>query len=233
MSESVEGPVSVRTGPSFYRSGQAQSWLLRLCERLAYILVMADPARRRATYQDVLRAPENKVAEVIDHELYLSPRPGSRHAHAASSLGIKLGAPFMFGGGGPGGWIILDEPELHLGREPAILVPDLAGWRRERMQLAEEVAYFTIAPDWVCEVLSPSTGRLDRAQKLPLYGAEGVRHAWLVDPSQRTLEVYRNESGRWLLLATHAEATRVRAEPFEAVELELGALWTDAPAREG
>lgn len=193
---------------------------------------MAGPARRRATYEDVLRAPEHLVAEVIDGELHLSPRPGSRHAHASSSLGIKLGAPFMFGGGdGPGGWIILDEPELHLGGEPAILVPDLAGWRRERMQLGEEVAYFTLAPDWVCEVLSQSTGQLDRAKKLPLYAAEGVRHAWLLDPTQRTLEVYRNEAGRWLLLATYAGDARVRAEPFDAVELDLSALWIDGPAK--
>lgn len=188
---------------------------------------MAEAARKRATYEEVLRAPEHLVAEVIDGDLYLNPRPGLQHAEAASVLFGDLQSPFGRGRGGPGGWILLMEPELHVGNEPAILVPDLVGWRRERLPSIPAAPFLTLAPDWICEVISPSTGRLDRAKKLPLFVTEGVRHAWIVDPIQHTLEVLRNESGRWLLLATYADDARVRAEPFEAIELELGALWAD------
>jgi Uma2 family endonuclease len=186
---------------------------------------MVDPATRRATYEDVLRAPEHKVAEIVDGVLHLSPRPASRHFAAASALGEELGPPFKRGRGGPGGWIIADEPELHLGSD--ILVPDLAGWRRERLPKWPDAAYVTLAPDWICEVLSPSTSRLDRADKLPVYAREQVRHAWLVDPVARTLEVLRLESARWLIIATYAGDAHIRAEPFDAIELELGLLWAD------
>jgi len=187
---------------------------------------MVDVVKRRATYQDVLDAPAHKVAELIDGELVLSPRPAKPHAMAASVLGEELGPPFKRGRGGPGGWIIIDEPEIHFGAD--VLVPDLAGWRRERMPIVTtEEAFFTLAPDWICEVLSPSTRKLDRAEKLPIYAAAAVSHAWLVDPVARTLEVYRLENGRWLLLATHADDARIRAEPFDAIELELGLLWAD------
>lgn len=191
---------------------------------------MAEAARKRATYDDVLRAPERLVAEVIGGDLYLNPRPGLAHAEAASVLFGELQSPFGRGRGGPGGWKLLVEPELHLGSEPAIVVPDLAGWRRERLPAIPHEPFLALAPDWLCEVVSPSTGRLDRAKKLPLYAAEGVGHVWLVDPLQRTLEVLRNEGGRFFLLATHADVARVRAEPFEALELELGALWADVQA---
>ena len=192
---------------------------------------MAEPARVRATYKDVLDAPEHLVAEVIDGKLVLSPRPSPPHANVSSALGDELGPPFRRGRGGPGGWILLDEPELHLGLEPQILVPDLAGWRRERLpSIDSRMAYFTLPPDWICEVVSPSTGKLDRARKLPLYAAFGVRHAWIVDPLLRTLEVRRLEGGRWVELGTFADDARVRAEPFDAIELELGALWADLAA---
>ncbi|SRR5258708_7757914 len=188
---------------------------------------MADPKRRRATYDDVLRAPEHMVAEVIEGDLHLSPRPAKPHTFAASALGGELQSPFGRGKGGPGGWVILDEPELHLGAEPAVLVPDLAGWRRERAPMAGDAPYFVVAPDWVCENVSPSTSRFDRIKKLPFYATQSIKHAWLIDPIPRTLEVFRNEAGRWVLLSTHADQDRIRAEPFEAVELELGALWAD------
>jgi Uma2 family endonuclease len=142
---------------------------------------------KRATYQDVLDAPENKVAEILDGELFLSPRPAPRHAVASSRLGFLIGGPFDQTGGGPGGWWILDEPELHLGEH--VVVPDLAGWRRERMPAIPEEAFFSLAPDWVCEVLSPSTARIDRGRKLRIYAAAGVAHAWFVNPLERTLEV--------------------------------------------
>src|SRR5262245_58841510 len=150
---------------------------------------MADPAKRRATYQDVLDAPEHMVAEIIDGDLRLSPRPGGPHTVAASMLGYLLGPPFYLGSGGPGGWIILVEPELHLGDD--IVVPDLAGWRIERMPIVPDAAFFTLAPDWVCEVLSRSTAVNDRAEKLPIYAASGVGHVWLINPIQHTLEVFR------------------------------------------
>jgi Uma2 family endonuclease len=163
------------------------------------------------------------VGEILDGELHTSPRPSASHALAASTLQSDLGTPFQRGRGGPGGWWILSEPELHLGEDVA--VPDLAGWRRDRLPSIPDAPFLTLAPDWACEVVSPSTERIDRAKKLPLYAREGVRHAWLVNPKTRTLEVLRNEGGRWLLLVTHAAEARVRAEPFEAVELDLLALW--------
>jgi Uma2 family endonuclease len=190
--------------------------------------------RRRATYQDVLDAPAHMVAQVIDGDLVLMPRPAAAHAVAASVLGAELIPPFSRGKGGPGGWILLFEPELHLG-EPGsedILVPDLAGWRRERMPVVEEAAYFTLAPDWVCEVLSPGTAKTDRADKLPIYAREQVSHVWLVDPAARTLEILRREGSRWLLVGVWSDEARLKGEPFEALDLELGALWEDMSARQ-
>ena len=184
---------------------------------------MGDPAKRRATYEDVLNAPSHKVAEIIDGELVLSPRPAGPHAAAATALGEELGPPFKRGRGGPGGWIILDEPELHLLGN--VLVPDLGGWRRETMGAIANEAYFTIRPDWVCEVLSPSTAATDRAEKMPIYARERVTHLWLVDPIARTLEGLVLEGARWSVLGTWRDDAKVRVEPFEAFELELGGLW--------
>jgi Uma2 family endonuclease len=182
---------------------------------------------KRATYEDVLNAPENKVAEILDGELFLSPRPAPRHALASAELGMAVGNPFHRGSGGPGGWWILDEPELHLGEH--ILVPDLAGWRRERLAAMPEEAYFSLAPDWVCEVLSPSTERIDRSRKLPIYAAAGIPHAWLLNPAERMLEVLRLRDGAWTIVAVTGDTDVVRAEPFEAGELELSRLWGDPP----
>jgi Uma2 family endonuclease len=195
---------------------------------MKYHSVMADPAKRRATYEEVLRAPPHKVAEIIDGELVLSPRPAGPHAAAATALGEELGPPFKRGRGGPGGWIILDEPELHLGRD--VLVPDLAGWRRETMSAVANEPYFTIRPDWICEVLSPSTERFDRSDKIALYAAAGVSHAWLVNPLQRTLEVLRlslEQPRQWLSLGVYQNEAKVQAEPFEAFTLDLAVLWMD------
>ncbi len=187
---------------------------------------MADPAKRLATYQDVLDAPAHMVAEIIDGELSLMPRPAKPHAAAATALGEELGPPFKRGRGGPGGWILLFEPEVHLG--PDVLVPDLAGWRRERMPvLSNETPHFTLAPDWACEVLSPSTEASDRARKLRIYAREQVLHVWLVDPLVRTLEVLRRVEREWRIIAVHEGDAVVRAEPFDAIELELSILWAD------
>lgn len=185
---------------------------------------MVDPARRRATYEDVLGAPVHLVTELIDGVLHTSPRPASRHAHSSTVLGIDLGAPFQRGRGGPGGWVFLDEPELHVGGD--ILVPDLAAWRRERMPELLDVPFFTLAPDWVCEVLSPSTHALDRARKRPIYARERVPHVWFIDPLTRTLEVFQLAADRYVVLATYQDDERVRAAPFDAIELDLAALWS-------
>jgi Uma2 family endonuclease len=182
--------------------------------------------RKPATYADLEALPEHVVGELIAGELHVSPRPAGPHTVTASVLGFELGGPFHLGRGGPGGWVILSEPELHLGQD--VLVPDLAGWRRERMPRVPRTPAFTLAPDWVCEVRSPSMARWDREAKLPVYAREGVRHVWFLDPEARTLEVLRLEGARYSPLATHTGTTRVRAEPFEALELELAALWDEA-----
>ncbi len=186
---------------------------------------MNEPVRRLATYADVLAAPEHEVAEVIAGELSLHPRPAKPHAAAASALGEELGPPFKRGKGGPGGWIILDEPELHLRGD--VLVPDLAGWRRATIDHLDDAAYFEMRPDWICEVLSPSTEKFDRTRKLPIYAREGVSHAWLVNPLLRTLEVLRLTNGNWTNVGTYEDEQEIRAEPFEAIVLALGVLWAD------
>lgn len=186
---------------------------------------MSVPAVRRATYDDVLAAPPNQVAEIVDGVLHLSPRPSGPHTLAASNLGGELAHPFHRGRGGPGGWIIVDEPELHLGAD--ILVPDLAGWRRERLPKYPNAAFVTLAPDWVCEVLSPRTHRFDRIDKKATYAREGVHYLWFIDPIERTLETYELIEGRWTELGSYATDAVVRAVPFDAIELELGVLWAD------
>ncbi|HEX7602289.1 MAG TPA: Uma2 family endonuclease [Polyangiaceae bacterium] len=186
---------------------------------------MANAAKRKATYEDLVALPDNVVGEIIHGVLHGNPRPAKPHAAAAAALGEELGPPFKRGRGGPGGWIILDEPELHLGEH--VVVPDLAGWRRERMPTLDDAAFFTLAPDWVCEVLSTRTAKVDRTEKLPIYAAHGVGHAWLVDPRLRTLEVLRRDGPLWVIVGTYQDDARVRAEPFDALELELGILWAD------
>ena len=183
----------------------------------------AKPLKKNATYADLVEVPENFVAEMFDGDLYASPRPAIRHSHAAAVLGGKLMEPFHNGRNGPGGWVILDEPELHFGND--VLVLDLAGWRRERLPEAPDEPYFTLAPDWVCEVLSPSTEPLDRGKKLRIYARQNVAHVWLVDPLRRLLEVLSLESDAWTVLAVHEGHAGVRAAPFDAIELELGELW--------
>lgn len=184
---------------------------------------MSSALKKNATYADLSAVPDNFVAEILGGELYASPRPASPHAHAAHLLGFELTGPFEVGRNGPGGWWFLSEPELHFGAD--LVVPDLAGWRRERMPVMPAVAHFTLAPDWLCEVLSPSTEAIDRRKKLPIYARGGVRNVWMIDPLQQTLEVLRLESQRWSLVATHEADARVRAEPFDAIELVLRTLW--------
>lgn len=184
-----------------------------------------DPVRRRAKYDDLLKVPSHLVAEIVAGELYATPRPAAPHARAASAVGQDL-SPFdrrPGGPSGPGGWWILDEPELHLGDD--IVVPDVAGWRQNRMPSIPNVAFFDLPPDWVCEVVSPTTGRLDRIGKMPIYASHGVFNLWLVDPAARTLEVYRLEATRWVVAQTLGGDEIVRAEPFSEIEIDLGRWW--------
>lgn len=176
-----------------------------------------------------LELPEHVVGEIINGELYVSPRPGLEHAVASSSIGDELVGPFQKGRGGPGGWWIVFEPEIHF--ETNILVPDLAGWRRERVPGGLKGPFTELAPDWVCEVVSPSTAGTDRVKKMPLYAHFGVKHIWIVDPLQKTLEVFMNDHAQWKLIATHSAKEKVRAAPFDAIEINLPDLWPE-PARE-
>ena len=180
-------------------------------------------AKKPATYEDLLAVPDTKVAELINGALYEFSRPRTTHASASSTLGEILGPPFKRGKGGPGGWIILDEPELHLGDD--VLVPDLAGWRRERMPELPDAPFLSLPPDWICEILSPSTAALDRSEKMPIYSVHAVKHLWLIDPAIRTLEVLRHQANGWYAVVTHAGDGAVRAEPFDAIELALANLW--------
>ena len=180
-------------------------------------------ARRRATYQDVLDAPAHLVAEVVAGTLYTHPRPAPPHTFATSVLGGELNPPFHRGRGGPGGWWILDEPELHLGED--ILVPDLAGWRRDRMPELPDTPYFPLAPDWACEVLSASTRRFDLQGKRPVHAREGVGYLWLVDPTDRTLDAFELHEGKWLLIASAKDDEPVSIRPFDAITFSLGDLW--------
>lgn len=194
-------------------------------------MTVAELVKRGAEYADLEALPERVIGEIVGGDLYVSPRPAMPHGRAASALEIELGGPFDRGRGGPGGWWILFEPELRLGRE--VMVPDLAGWRRERLSRIPATPAMTLAPDWVCEVLSPSTERFDRVTKLPAYARAGVAHAWLLNPEARTLEVLRRSDLGWTLVATHGGDEVVRAEPFEAIELDLRFLWGEVPAPAG
>lgn len=185
---------------------------------------MVSPAHRPVSYADLLALPEHVVGEIVDGELHVSPRPSLVHGVASSAIMEELGPPFKRGRGGPGGWMIIVEPEIHLSRD--VVVPDLAGWRRERMpEVPLAAAYSTLAPDWVCETLSPSTARLDRTKKLSLYRREHVSHVWLVDPQTQTLEVLRLDGDTYRVVLTAGGDEKVRAEPFDAIELDLSILW--------
>lgn len=184
---------------------------------------MNQPANRLATYEDLFDLPDHLVGEILNGTLVTQPRPAPRHARASSVIGGELMRPFDHGPSGPGGWWILDQPELHLGAQ--ILVPDLAGWRRERLPVFPDEAYFTLAPDWACEVLSPGTARTDRVVKMPIYAAEGVAWLWLVDPDQHTLEVFRLYEGHWLMEHAWQEADAVTAPPFAEITFSLADLW--------
>lgn len=180
--------------------------------------------KRRATYDDLRAVPEQFVAEIIDGELYTSHRPAFPHARSAIAVAADLFGRFdgRPGDDSPGGWWILIEPELHLSED--VLVPDLAGWRRERIPILPDVAAFG-RPDWACEVVSRSTATIDRVRKMRIYAREGIAHLWIIDPMLRTLEVYRLEDGRWIVASAHGGDEAVRAEPFAAAALDMSRWW--------
>ena len=179
----------------------------------------------KATYQDVIDAPENMVAELIDGELHLMSRPSPEHGEAGSVLGGLLVPPFRLGIGGPGGWRIIDEPELHLEIESRVLVPDLAGWKRETMPKLPKTKYFAVMPDWVCEILSPSTSKKDLEVKMPLYAQADIGHLWLIDPLAKTLQAFELRNGKWAQIADLKDADTVCVPPFDAIDFDLAELW--------
>jgi Uma2 family endonuclease len=184
---------------------------------------MADAAARHATYEDLLGVPDTMIAEIVCGTLVTQPRPGSSHAWVASAIGDELGGPFRRGRGGPGGWVILFEPELHLGAD--ILVPDFAGWTRERMPVMPDVAYFTLAPDWALEILSTNSAAHDRVDKAAIYAREGVSYLWFIDPAAQTLEANVLENEHWVRIGAWRGNDKARVPPFDAIEVELQELW--------
>lgn len=231
MTGDLDGPIGRRsTSPERRESDPFFPPRVRLevqgrkgpwCDTISWMTTQR--IKKDASYEDLIAIPEHLVAEILDGNLVTSPRPAPRHSRTGSSLGGELWGPFDRGRNGPGGWWIMDEPELHLGKD--VLVPDLAGWRRDRMPGLPDEAFFSLVPDWICEILSPSTARHDRIDKMPAYARHGAKFLWLVDPLARSLEIFVLEEARWSLHATHADDEVIRGVPFEALELSLTPLW--------
>lgn len=184
---------------------------------------MSQPSQRTATYADLEALPPHRVGEIIFGALYSNPRPAPRHAVAANGLGDEVTGPFQKGRGGPGGWIFMTEPELHLG--PHVVVPNLAGWRLDRLPNLPETSWIETPPDWLCEVLSPSTMQLDRTDKLRVYATYDVPHCWYVDPVAKTLEVFELRDGAYSIAATFRDDGPVTAPPFDVHTFNLNVLW--------
>ena len=180
-----------------------------------------------ALYERLQSLPECLVGEIIGGQLYTQPRPTGPHALASSSLGADLHGAYQRGRGGPGGWWIIDEPELHFIRDTLVLVPDIAGWRRERLPHIPQDQRFEVVPDWVCEVPSPSTAKTDRVIKMPIYAEHGVAHVWLLDPLARTLEAFVLNQGRWLVIGLFKDQDEISVAPFTEIRLPLSGLWVE------
>jgi Uma2 family endonuclease len=183
-------------------------------------------ATKPTLYEQLKNLPEGLTGEILNGQLHAQPRPSAPHGRASAVLTSRIFDPYDQGRGGPGGWWIFVEPEVHFLRDREVVVPDLAGWRRERLPMLPEDQRFEIVPDWVCEILSPSTASKDREIKLPLYARYGVPYAWLVDPKARTLEAFvLDEDGAWRDVGRFADTDRAAVPPFDAVTLDLGDLW--------
>lgn len=190
---------------------------------------MTEPAKRLATYADLEAVPPHLVAEIIYGALVTHPWPSPRIGATKVALAATLGPTYQCEKPGLGGWIFMGSMELRLGAD--VVVPDLAGWRRERLPSLPDTAYFETPPDWVCEILSDATERYDRDTKRKVYANAGVEYLWLLDPRSRLLESFQLVAGRWMLLATFAGNDEVRAVPFDAIAFPLGQLWPfDPPA---
>jgi Uma2 family endonuclease len=182
-------------------------------------------AYKRTLYEQLEDLPEGLTGEILNGQLHTQPRPAGPHARAETELSIDVGSAYSRGRGGPGGWWIIVEPEIHFITDVEVAVPDLAGWRRERMPQIPEGHRFEVVPDWICEILSPSTESKDRRIKMPLYAHYGVAFAWLVDPKRRRLEAYALEAGDWRLLAEASGIETIAVAPFDALTLDLSNLW--------
>ncbi len=192
------------------------------------MVAVSTPVKHAATYADLEALPDDVLGQIVDGELYASPRPATPHTFTASAMGMDVGSLFQRGRGGPGGWWMLFKSELHLGAD--IVVPDLAGWRHARMPTIPRAAAIELPPDWICEILSPSTALLDRGPKLQRYARAGVPHVWIVDPVEQSLEVFVLRDGAWMLGAVHGTTEKVRVAPFADVELDLAAWWAPEAA---
>lgn len=187
---------------------------------------MANPAKDvRSLYGQLEALPETLVGEIINGVLHAHPRPAGPHALAGSRLGADIEGPYSRGKDGPGGWWIIDEPEVHFARDTEVAVPDIAGWRKERMPRIPEDHRFEIVPDWICEILSPSNAKLDRTEKMPLYAKYGVGYVWLVDPLSKTLEAFELIDNRWSMIGVFKDEERVQIKPFDKIKIELSDLW--------
>ena len=175
-------------------------------------------------YVALMALPANMVGQIVHGVLHAHPRPATRHGIASGELFLELGTPFRRGRGGPGGWIFITEEELHL--DDHVLVPDISGWKIDRFPTTKSTPYSVVPPDWICEVLSPSTAKLDRFAKLPIYAAHGVPHCWLLDPTEKTLEVFILANGTYTIGPAFVDNNPVTAPPFEAHTFDLGLLWT-------
>ncbi|MEF8794096.1 Uma2 family endonuclease [Thiohalorhabdus sp.] len=186
---------------------------------------MAHPARPHTLYEAIEALPEGVTGEIIGGQMHTQPRPSGPHALAGSNLGIDLGNRYSRGHGGPGGWWIIDEPEVHFIRDSEILIPDLAGWRRERMPALPQDQRFEVVPDWVCEILSPASASKAREVKIPVYARYRVAHAWLVDPREQSLEAYALQEGEWTLVGTYSGEDLVDTDPFPEAGFRVADLW--------
>jgi len=185
----------------------------------------ANLAYQPSLYDQLCALPDGVTGEILSRQLHTQISGSARHAVAITGLLSNIGTAFDFARNGPGGWFTLHKPEIHFVRDTEVAVPDLAGWRRERMPQVPEGHRFEVVSDWVCEILSPSTARKDRFIKLPIYAKYGVAHAWLVDPEAHTLEAFELRDGFWLRIAALQDDAAVRVAPFDAIEFSLADLW--------